>query len=91
MALKPHQRPIVTRFAFVMPMRNHGERVVPCEPDEAQSFAVWEWEPHNGAFAIPDREGNTFTGADMGVAYRRARAAAEAQDLALARLYGVAR
>lgn len=50
--LRPHQKPILTRFALVMPVRKQGEIVVPCEPDDAEAFRLLAYRPRTATFDV---------------------------------------
>jgi hypothetical protein len=93
---RPHQRPLLTRFAFVQPTRwlyNVGP--IPCEREDAECFVVWEWE----ATAVESEDsservgawikGPVYQGDDMNVAYERARDWATQRDGEIAMEHGV--
>lgn len=97
--LRPHQRPIVTRFAFVMSLRQSPsgkmfDFVVPCEPEEATSFVVMEWNARHMMWATSETAGPfgvVVEGRHWKLRYNEARMAADVQDEALALKYGIER
>lgn len=60
MKLKPHQRPILTRYAFVMPVKlipwhelpDTTKITVPCEPEDAEVYRVVEYVPSTGNLIV---------------------------------------
>lgn len=90
---RPHHKPLVTRFAFVQPVRwIESKGPVPCERDEAQGFAVFYWVlntigPETGSWL----RHAVYSGENMDVSYETARAQATALDADIARDLGVAR
>lgn len=90
---RPHQRPILTRFAFVMPIKsihvrdgaNSGERTIPCEPEEANIFLLMAWEPEDREFVEVGSFMKLTYGED---AYSKAMARSVTLDAEIAARYG---
>lgn len=85
--LRPHQKPILTRFAFVMPLMPATRTdVVPCEPGDATNYAVVTWHPWTRNFNFVSE---TFPAGAKG--YKAAQARAQELDKTIAAQWGVKR
>lgn len=96
--LRPHQRSIVTRFVFVMPLRTTPsnkmfDHVVPCEPEDATSYAIMEWDARHLMWNTSDVVEAIMveTPELWRQFYERARDDADSRDRFLAQHYGVER